>query len=162
MLNSYPYAVTINDDGRQLITLPQFTWAAETLPAHSDGETVHKTARQLVCSSIKVLMEERAEIPGGVKINSESEYGYACVGWPITVKILLYREFITFEGSLNAFAKRVGIPLASLQRLLDPLHQSRWSSLEAVLKALDLRLDYEFTLLPTQRTRPFGQNRITT
>lgn len=156
MRNTYPYQVTRLEDGRQQITLPQFTLASETLPADASEDAVHKAACRLVCTSIKVLMDERAEVPGGSELTKLPGHGFACIDWPITVKILLYHELIRSGVSENAFAGRLRIPQTSLQRLLDPFHESRWSSFESALQALNLELDYDFEVVPTERMRPLA------
>ena len=130
----YPVVVSIDEDGRHLVTFPDFPLCA------TDGET----RREALTEAVDVLEEglaycinhkERIPVP-----SARRGRPVVAPGARIAAKVALYQAFREAGISKSELARRLGVDHREARRLLDPRHGSSLDRLDEAVTALDKRL----------------------
>lgn len=151
---SYPYTARPNGEGRIEIAFPQFPGEVSILEPETDNETVHKTAMQTLIGIMEAKMAKREPIPGGENLESKTGAAFVFVSWITLAKLILYNEFREAGISYNAFANKIGISQTRFARLLNLRHESREKAIFGALDALGIETEWDFNLVPIERSYP--------
>lgn len=134
----YPYTLTPDEDGRLLVSFPDFDWGVTD---GADEAEAAAEAADCLRTMLIALMKNREPIP----TPSPPAPGQPVVVLPalVAVKLALYRAMRQSKTSNVALAKRLGVTETVVRRLLDLRRDSRLDRLEAALEAIGYRMALE-------------------
>ena len=132
---SYPAELERDEDGRYVVTFPDFGWGA------TDGETravALSEAQDLLRELLATTMREGNAIP----LPSEASRQRPSVTPPVSIalKAALYDATLESGLSQRQLARNLDVAENELRRMLNPDHATKTSTLDSVLRRLGKRI----------------------
>ena len=132
---SYPAKLERDEDGRYVVTFPDFGWGA------TDGETRSVAlveAQDLLRELLRTTIREGEPIP----VPSRASNHRPLVSAPvlITLKAALYKEAQESGISQRQLARDLSVAENELRRMLNPDRVTKTSTLDAALRQLGKRI----------------------
>ena len=131
----YPARIERDEDGRYVITFPDFGWGA------TDGATREEAlaeARDLLRELIAVTMREGKDLPKPPIAIGRRPLVVPPV--PIALKAALYRAFREAGVSQRGFARDLGVAESEVRRMLNPDHATKAATIDHALRQLGKRV----------------------
>ena len=129
---SYPAEITRDEDGRHVVSFPDFGWGA------TDGATLdeaHVEARDLLRELMAGTMREGRDLP------APSQRGILVVPpVQIALKAALYETFRGTGLSQRGLARRLGVAESEVRRMLNPDHATKAAAIDRALRRLGRRV----------------------
>ncbi len=132
---SYPAEIERDEDGRFVVTFPDFGWGA------TDGATVEEAraeAGDLLRELIAATMREGADLPGPSRAGKRQLLVAPPV--PIALKAVLYEAFRKAGVSQRRFARDLNIAESEVRRMLNPDHSTKVATIDRALLQLGKRV----------------------
>jgi antitoxin HicB len=125
------YAVTLtpDDNGTLLVTVPDIP---EAITFGEDREDALARAADAIETALMATMADRGEVPAP-KADGADHVDLSALS---SAKIELYQAMRADGIGKAALAKRLGVALPQIDRLLDLRHQSRLDAIERAFAAL--------------------------
>lgn len=133
---TYPYTLTLDTNNTWLVQFPDIP---EALTVGDDEQEAGINAQEALEAALEIYFDARRPIP----MPSLPTKGHASVTLPalVTSKVFLSNEMI-FQGVRKAeLARRMGVHMPQVDRLLNVRHASRIEQVESALQQLGRRLD---------------------
>ena len=132
---AYPAVFTRDEDGRLLVSFPDFP------RAHTDGAAANEAMEEAIdClgSNIAFAMANKADVPKPSRLKR----GQKLVPVPLWIvgKLALYWTIREIGISQSELARRLNVRETVVRRMLDPNHDTRPEKLQAALEALGKRV----------------------
>ena len=131
----YPADIERDEDGRHLVTFPDFGWGA------TDGATRDEAlseARDLLRELIAETMRDGGDLP---QPSRASERQLLVVPpLPIALKAALYEAFRAAGVSQRGLARDLGIAESEVRRMLNPDHATKAATIDRALRRLGKRV----------------------
>ncbi len=131
---AYPAKLETDEDGRVVVTLPDFGWGATD---GADRDEALTEASDLLRELLATTMIEGAEIPAPSPARGRPMVAAPAV---IAAKAALYIELRTSGMTKVALAKHMGVHESDVRRLLNPEHASKIGRIEDALAVFGKRL----------------------
>ena len=128
---NYPAEVERDEDGRYVITFPDFGWGA------TDGATLDDAlaeARDLLRELIAATMREGEELPEPSRATKRRPLVVPPVS--IALKALLYEVFRKAGISQRRLARDLDIAESEVRRMLNPEHATKAATMDRALHRL--------------------------
>ncbi|MCY4008093.1 MAG: type II toxin-antitoxin system HicB family antitoxin [Rhodobacteraceae bacterium] len=129
---SYPAEITRDEDGRHVVSFPDFGWGA------TDGATLDEAqveARDLLRELMAGTMREGRDLP------VPSQRGILVVPpVQIALKAALYETFRGTGLSQRGLARRLGVAESEVRRMLNPDHATKAAAIDRALRRLGRRV----------------------
>lgn len=131
---AYPYVITPDDNGTFLLTFPD---VPEAVAVGEDVETAQIEALDGLLCALDGYFADRRAIP------LPSDMGAAVIVLPalVTAKILLSNEMLAQGVKKAEMARRLGVHMPQIDRLLDLRHSTKLEFVEQATAQLGKRLD---------------------
>ena len=132
---NYPAGVERDEDGRHVITFPDFGWGA------TDGATWDEAlaeARDLLRELIAATMREGGDLPQPSRATERRPLVVPPL--PIALKAALYEAFRDAEMSQRRLARNLGVAESEVRRMLNPDHATKAATMERALRVLGKRV----------------------
>lgn len=132
---AYKAVVVRADDGRYVLTFPDFGWGA------TDGATEQEAlgnAEDCLDAILTGYIHDDDEIPEPTAASAGEH-----IITPSTLmatKVALYVNMRRQKVNNSELARRLHVDEKSVRRLVDPAHKSKLEKLDAALRAIGLRL----------------------
>ena len=127
----YPASVECDEDGRYVVTFPDFDWGA------TDGATLEKAlveAQDLLRELIATTMREGNDLPArSATFNPDA---IIVPPLPIALKATLYEAFRETGMSRRRFARELDIAESEVRRMLNPDHPTKATTIDNILRRL--------------------------
>ncbi|MEX0696608.1 MAG: type II toxin-antitoxin system HicB family antitoxin [Dongiaceae bacterium] len=133
--SAYPVKLERAEDRTVLVTFPD---VPEAITYGEDEADALGRAADALESALSVYIADRRDPPRASPARGRPVVGPSLRG---CMKLELYRAIRAGGVPRVKLARRLGIRLSHLDRLLDPRHASRIDEIEAALAALGKRLD---------------------
>ena len=130
----YPARIERDEDGRYVITFPDFGWGA------TDGATQEEAlteARDLLRELIAVTMREGKDLP---KPPTAGRRPLIVPSVAIALKAALYGAFREAGVSQRGFARDLGVAESEVRRMLNPDHATKATTIDHALRQLGKRV----------------------
>ena len=137
MPNTYNYSAEVerDEDGRQVVTFPDFGWGA------TDGATRDEAlaeARDLLRELIAATMREGRDLPQPSRANQGRPIVVPPL--PIALKAALYEAFRDAGMSQRRLARDLEVAESEVRRMLNPDHATKAATIERALRVLGKRV----------------------
>ena len=132
---NYPAAITQDEDGRFVITFPDFGWGA------TDGATLDEAldeSMDLLRELISATIREGAALPKPSKCGAAQQLVIPPV--QTALQAALHEAFLQAGISQRRFAKDLAVAESEVRRILSPEHPTKASTLENALRHLHRRV----------------------
>jgi antitoxin HicB len=132
----YPYTLTPDTNGSLFVQFPD---VPEALTAGDDADEAALNAIDALEAAFEIYFDEKRQIP----MPSKAKKGQPVVALPalVTAKVLLTNELLTQGVRKSELARRLGVHMPQVDRLLDLRHSSKIEQIEAALNLLGKRLE---------------------
>lgn len=131
----YPALVERDEDGRYVVTIPDFGWGA------TDGATLDEAlteARDLLRELLAATMRDGNDLPPPSRVTSQQ---YVVVPpLPIALKAALYEAFRSAGMSQRSLARDLEVAESEVRRMLNPNHGTKPATIDRVLHRLGKRI----------------------
>ena len=130
----YPALVERDEDGRYLVTFPDFGWGA------TDGATRDKAlaeARDLLRELIAATMREGEDLP---KPSRTAERPIVVPPVSIALKAALYEAVRAAGVSQRYLARKLDVAENEVRRMLNPDHATKAATIDRALRRLGKRV----------------------
>ncbi|MXY91540.1 MAG: type II toxin-antitoxin system HicB family antitoxin [Gammaproteobacteria bacterium] len=129
---NYPAEVECDEDGRHVVTFPDFGWGA------TDGATRDEAldeARDLLRELLTATMREGKNLPAPSSIGRRRS---PLIVPPIQIalKAALYESFRESAMSRRQFARQLNVAETEVRRMLNPDHATKPAAIERALRHL--------------------------
>ncbi len=131
----YPAEVTLDEDGRHVVSFPDFGWGA------TDGATLDEAlaeARDLLRELIACTMREARSLPDPSAPSGQQVLVVPPV--PIALKAAFYEAFRGTGLSRRGLARKLGVAEGEVRRMLNPDHATRAAAIDRALRRLGRRV----------------------
>ena len=128
---NYPAEVERDEDGRYVVTFPDFGWGA------TDGATLDEAlaeARDLLRELIAATMREGLDLPKPSRATKRRPLVVPPV--PIALKVALYEAFRKAGMSQRRLARDLDMAESEVRRMLNPDHATKAATIDRVLRRL--------------------------
>ncbi len=128
---SYPVEIEIDEDGRHVVSFPDFGWGA------TDGATLDEAlaeAQDLLRELIACTMRESKDLPEP----SPPSERHMLVVPPVMIalKAALYEAFRGTGLSQRGLARELGVAESEVRRMLNPDHATKAAAIDRSLRRL--------------------------
>ncbi len=131
----YPAAIDLDEDGRHVVTFPDFGWGA------TEGGTPDEAlseARDLLRELIAETMRAGGDLP---RPSPAAERRPVVVPpLPIALKAALYEAFREAGVSRRRLARDLGVAESEVRRMLNPDHATKAATIDRALHRLGKRV----------------------
>jgi len=131
---TYCYTLSPDDNGTLLITFPDLPEAAAV--AESDQDVAHSAFEGLE-AALQMYIDARRPIPMPAAVGD----GSVTLAALPTAKVLLSNEMVAQGIRKAELARRLGVHMPQVDRLLDLAHASKIEAVEAAVQQLGRRLE---------------------
>ncbi|WP_348995079.1 type II toxin-antitoxin system HicB family antitoxin [Achromobacter sp. HNDS-1] len=133
---TYPYTLTLDSNRTWFV---RFSDIPEALTVGDDQQEAAINAREALEAALEIYFDARRPIP----LPSPVLAGQASVTLPalVTSKVFLSNEMIQQGVRKAELARRMGVHMPQVDRLLDVRHASRIDQVESALEKLGRRLE---------------------
>lgn len=133
---TYPYILTLDTNRTWLVQFPDIP---EALTVGDDEQEAAINAQEALEAALEIYFDARRPIP----MPSMPAKGQASVTLPalVTSKVFLSNEMILQGVRKAELARRMGVHMPQVDRLLNVRHASRIEQVESALQQLGRRLD---------------------
>ena len=131
----YPADIERDEDGRHLVTFPDFGWGA------TDGATRDEAlseARDLLRELIAETMREGSDLPQPSPATERQPL--VAPPLPIALKAALYEAFREAGVSQRGLARDLDIAESEVRRMLNPDHATKAGTIDRALRRLGKRV----------------------
>lgn len=131
----YPAEVTLDEDGRHVVSFPDFGWGA------TDGATLDEAlaeARDLLRELIACTMREARGLPDPSVPSGQQVLVVPPV--QIALKAAFYETFRGTGLSRRGLARKLGVAEGEVRRMLNPDHATRAAAIDRALRRLGRRV----------------------
>ena len=132
---NYPAEVERDEDGRYVVTFPDFGWGA------TDGATRNEAlaeARDLLRELIAATMREGKNLPKRSRVTTHQPLVVPPV--PIALKAALYEAFRQAGVSQRRLARDLDVAESEVRRMLNPDHATKAATMDHALCMLGKRV----------------------
>lgn len=133
---TYPFTLTLDSNRTWFVRFPDIP---EALTVGDDQQEAAINAREALEAALEIYFDARRPIP----LPSPVLAGQASVTLPalVTSKVFLSNEMIQQGVRKAELARRMGVHMPQVDRLLDVRHASRIDQVESALEKLGRRLE---------------------
>lgn len=133
---TYPFTLTLDSNRTWFVRFPDIP---EALTVGDDEQEAAINAREALEAALEIYFDARRPIP----LPSPVLAGQASVTLPalVTSKVFLSNEMIQQGVRKAELARRMGVHMPQVDRLLDVRHASRIDQVESALEQLGRRLE---------------------
>ncbi len=131
----YPADIERDEDGRHVITFPDFGWGA------TDGATRDEAlseARDLLRELIAATMREGSDLPQPSRATKRQPLVVPPL--PIALKAALYEAFREASVSQRHLARNLEVAESEVRRMLNPDHATKAATIDRALRQLGKRV----------------------
>ena len=131
----YPADIERDEDGRHLVTFPDFGWGA------TDGATRDEAlseARDLLRELIAETIREGGDLPPPSRATERRPLVVPPL--PIALKAALYEAFREAGVSQRHLARDLGVAESEVRRMLNPDHATKAATIDRALRRLGKRV----------------------
>ncbi|MYE24301.1 MAG: type II toxin-antitoxin system HicB family antitoxin [Gammaproteobacteria bacterium] len=132
---NYPALVERDEDGRYVVTIPDFGWGA------TDDATLDEAlteARDLLRELLAATMRDGDDLP--TPSRATSQQAVIVPPLPIALKAALYEAFRSAGVSQRSFARDLEIAESEVRRMLNPDHGTKPAAIDRALHQLGKRI----------------------
>ncbi|OVZ61155.1 HicB family protein [Pigmentiphaga sp. NML080357] len=134
----YSYTLTRDTNGTFLVQFPDIP---EAVTVGDTREDARINAREALEAALEIYFDQKRAIP----LPSTTPRGSESIVLPalVTAKVLLANEMIAQGIRKAELARRMGLHMPQIDRLLDLRHSSKIETVEAALQQLGRQLDVQ-------------------
>ena len=132
---NYPMEIERDEDGRFVVTFPDFGWGA------TDGATLEEAldeAKDLLRELIATTIREGQALPEPSRASKRRPLVVPPL--QITLKAALYEACRQTNRSQRRLARDLAVAESEMRRMLNPDHATKTGTIDAVLRRLDTRV----------------------
>ena len=132
---NYPADIERDEDGRHVVTFPDFGWGA------TDGATRNEAlaeAKDLLRELIATTIREDEDLPDPSRTSNRRPLVVPPV--QIALKAALYEAWRQAGISQRRFARELGIAESEVRRMLNPDHGTKAATIDRALRQLGKRV----------------------